>query len=117
MSKFKVGDRVNWVAGHGWKNVEVIDVGADFVRVIDGESRGLLYNKEIELAAPSPVRAVTRREIVPGDYSGVRIEPPLNRQAARISFCSHATATELRQAARIFNEIADVLEENAKVAA
>lgn len=67
-------------------------------------------------ASPSPIR--TRREIVPGDYGMVKVgwtdgkdifisinegekQKPLN-------------AEELREAAHLFNQIAEVLEENAR---
>lgn len=86
----------------------------------------LVRSDDIELlpAAPQqagPVRTVTRREIVPGVYGRVCVEKGrlpfmasaclVDRSNKKHSEVNYLDASELREAARIFNEIADVLEE------
>lgn len=59
----------------------------------------------------SPIR--TRREIVTGRYGGVEISTggiPWGHK--RIRFDAVATPSELREAAHLFNQLAEVLEEN-----
>lgn len=59
---------------------------------------------------PSPIR--TRREIVPGIYGHVEVS---NNPDAGLMFflpLNNYNAEELREAAHIFNQLAEVLEEN-----
>lgn len=87
----------------------------------------LVRSDDIELlpVAPQqagPVRTVTRREIVPGVYGRVCVEKGrlpfmasaclVDRSNKKHSEVNYLDASELREAARIFNEIADVLEEH-----
>lgn len=69
----------------------------------------------------SPIRTVTRREIVPGTYGNVYVKGeisghPLGRVClVGVSTTTDAvglTAEELREAAHILNQIAEVLQEN-----
>lgn len=129
MSKFKVGDRVRVLrhrapAGNDLSSISglvgaVVELG-DFDE--DFKDRGfdvflaygtswLVRSDDIELlpVAPQPagpIRTITRRELVPGVYGALKIYP-----ADDWSIDRKATPAELREAARIFNEIADVLEE------
>lgn len=116
MTKFKVGDRVRCLS-HGGSGFRVGDVyvvsavtdGYDGGRIrVEIDSLGSRGNgwaaRHFELANPSPVRTVTRREIVPGMYGDVEIG------SCEVSYDSYFDAASLRDAARIFNEIADVLD-------
>jgi hypothetical protein len=118
MSKFKVGDRVRVVDESGataWARVgdeyDVRDIrpglGGELL-VVDIDGRGM-YSHRFELATPSPVRAVTRREIVPGVYGLVTVW-----DSGYVTTDNLRQPSDLREVARIFNEIADALDENAK---
>lgn len=68
--------------------------------------------------APSPIRTVTRREIVPGVYGKVFIND-YDELANTVSLnvkddfgCVSFNAEELRETAHILNQIAEVLEDN-----
>lgn len=71
--------------------------------------------------APSPIRTVTRREIVPGSYGKVDVRLKYgsdNVVSVRLGTSVHGSelmnAEELREAAHILNQIAEFLEENGK---
>lgn len=116
MTKFKVGDRVRVLPGHGMGafGVETGMVGTvneyyskcPFVRLPCAEHDIAFLEKHLEFV--SPVRTVTRREIVPGEYGPVIL---YDDHSANVDCLRDASTA--RSAARIFNEIADVLEENA----
>lgn len=58
--------------------------------------------------SPSPIRTVTRREIVPGSYGVIQVH-----KDGKIGMLpSVKSADQLREAAHILNQIAEVLEEN-----
>lgn len=59
---------------------------------------------------PSPIRTVTRREIVAGNYGIVAITKSNKVMIA----AGYYTAEELREAAHILNQVAEVLQENGK---
>lgn len=112
--KFKVGDRVVAVdctailekgSQHTVTRVDKYGmVYVSFPRY--GElSYKAEYFELITPATPSPVRTVTRREIVPGTYDIINVFPDGRVDAN----CN--TPAEMREAARIFNEIADALDE------
>lgn len=61
------------------------------------------------------IRTVTRREIVPGTYGIVQIDD-LDGLAVHLN-AGMPKADDLREAAHLFNQLAEVLEENAKAAA
>lgn len=122
MSKFKAGDKVRLRDGESYGNLltegrEFIvgHVDDQYIWFPDGPD-GPWKASRFELVEdapsnPSPVRKVTRTEIVPGDYDGVQVtdEAPLG---LFIEYRKYADLTNLRAAARIFNEIADALEQN-----
>lgn len=117
--KFKVGDRVNWLGQPTWQGVKITGADEFFdwrVERSDGEY-SYVRSSEIEHAAAAgdigPVRTVTRREIVAGRYGIVYV----GEDRGVVCGKTLRTAAELREAARIFNEIADVLDESAKEAA
>lgn len=121
-SKFKVGDIVKrahgWAPGRLMRVTEVISDDDFTVEWLDG-GRGSTHHwhaYELELAQPSPIRTVTRREIVPGAYGDVTVER-IPFEGLEISYKSYGNAHKLREAAHIFNQIAEALEENAKEAA
>jgi hypothetical protein len=60
---------------------------------------------------PSPVRM--RREVVAGTYDNVKVSRELYTGKIIVSAVAQ-TSEELRESAHIFNQIAEVLEENAK---
>lgn len=62
-----------------------------------------------------PVLTVTRREIVPGTYGCVEVDVHSFGMNVVADFSGgKCTPEELREAARIFNQIAEALEDNAK---
>lgn len=122
MSKFKAGDKVRCVNAsasgghlvHGGEYISERDDG--LVIQLQGLSSGVWSVDRFELVEPapsnpSPVRKVTRTEIVPGTYDGVEL---IDRDAVGffIRYNEYTNAPELRNAARIFNEIAYALEQN-----
>lgn len=126
MSKFKAGDKVRCVNAsasgghlvHGGEYISERDDG--LVIQLQGLSSGVWSVDRFELVEPapsnsSPVRKVTRTEIVPGTYGDVKVtdEAPLG---LFIEYREYADLTNLRSAARIFNEIADALDEQSKEA-
>jgi hypothetical protein len=131
MSKFKVGDRVRIndkffgaaktgatavVEGFDdvWMCVKWVRDGMD-----GGQMDGHYYESEFELVSPSPIRTATRREIVPGTYGDWSIA--VEDGELYIEFTGDEekpdTAEQLREAANLFNQLAEVLEENAKAEA
>lgn len=57
----------------------------------------------------SPIRTVTRKEIVPGVYGIVRVARP--DVGLSVSLDPFNTPEELREAAHILNQLAEVLED------
>lgn len=119
---FKVGDVVEclvdcqdaFTKGGEYK---VQSVGPDIVNVERDDSGypNSLMKEYFRLAEPieSPVRTVTRREIVPGTYGCVEVEMHSYGMNVVADFSGgRCTAEELREAAHILNQIAEVLEEN-----
>lgn len=122
-SKLKVGDRFRRTAAVGYEGVDYRSAGyEDAVGALerDGvlDTRGNFHKfANIELVASGPIRTVTRREIVPGEYGKVFVDA-VDGDGIRARLCrSLIDASELREAAHIFNQIAEALEENAKEAA
>lgn len=112
MGKFKKGDKVevrNYPAKHwlGCGVVDEADYGSIVVNFDDGRRGG--FDEEFVFPSDSPVRTVTRREIVPGAYGAVSVDDDFARTVVWL-YDDEAVAS-LRSAARIFNEIADVIEE------
>lgn len=125
MSKFKVGDRVRvypgmyigMTAGSPYNLPRgegvVSRCGDGYLVVQYGETVSPPVNpKCFELVTPSPIRTVTRREIAPGVYGNVEIEEVGQRYVV-IDSQSIYYAEDLREAAHLFNQLAEVLEENA----
>ena len=125
MAKFKVGDRVRVLAGHGMEDFGAVDgdMGTvdennsfcPFVK-LDGDResyRVVAFHEDYlaPLTTPSAIRTVTRREIVPGSYGTVSITQSSCGEF-RYFIEPYATAEQLREAARLFNYIAEVLDEN-----
>lgn len=132
MSKFKVGDEfvakrnigefftkggTYTIQSHGWMEDHYYlndDTG--------GTHHGAPLDWLEEEFAPvsgTPFRTVTRREIVPGRYGIVDVGA-LSASRAKVATSVEYGFTgsdQLREAAHIFNQLAEVLEENAKEAA
>lgn len=128
MSKFKVGDLVRVVHGFyiGYPeaspynlprgNGVAVEVGDDdgYIKVKYGDVTSPPLNPEcFDLAAGRAVRTV--REIVPGRYGCVEVTEA-GKTYVSIDATSIYYARDLRAAANLFNELADVLEENAEAA-
>lgn len=134
-SKFKVGDRVRVVRHRAFSGNDVSDASGlvgkiitlgkthrdlesdlfETFSVVDaGPAAGwLIRSDDIESAIDSgPIRTVTRREIVPGVYGDVTVER-IPFEGLEISYKSYGNAHKLREAAHIFNQIAEALEEQA----
>lgn len=129
-NKFKVGDRVRYVHDGSFGTVDGFNVGTIRVKC-DDPAYGICTEvaEDIELIQPtasaSPaIRTVTRREIVPGVYGRVEIFQSYAdgdvllkvEDASRgIAYIDghYLNASELRETAHLFNQIAEVLEENA----
>lgn len=117
-NKFKVGDRIRRIVDDGDgapKNFKSgFETTAKMVTensVIDAEGfYHSICNVELIQPATSAIRTVTRREIVPGEYGIVTVFPD---GAVYVSGVDVPSAAELREAAHLFNQIAEVLEENA----
>lgn len=114
-AKFKVGDRVRFVEDYGQasKGDEAVVIGYSKTGCVCLDVNGAphtCYEQRVEPANDnSPIRTVTRREIVPGTYDVVEVETD---GWLSVKFDeAEPTASTLRSAARIFNEIADVLDE------
>lgn len=108
--------------------VEVVNAGEDF-SIKNGERHTLTQDVDegewiyIESAkqsyrperfrlvqCASPVRTVTRKEIVPGKYGDVTVTP-IPFSGFEIEYKRYANAASLRAAAATFIELADALEE------
>lgn len=113
MAKFKVGDRVRDIESSDNAKAKVVCVPSDHSITVEwegfGDLRGTWPADKFELIQPSPIRTVTRREIVPGEYGCVEIMS-VGYGYVSIRAGGVQDANALREAARIFSEIADVLE-------
>lgn len=113
---FKVGDRVN-VSGFSsnWDGPgKVINVSPEYICVdfgrVGGYDRGGFERKYIKPAQEGPVRSVTRREIVPGAYGQVSVISA-DRGRVEIFIDATSTADQLREAAHLFNQLAEALDD------
>lgn len=124
-NKFKVGDRVR-----ATRRVEgQFTLGREYtVRYVAEHSLGVMaddkgcpngwgmdYFELVQPAAPSAIRTVTRREIVRGVYGAVRLTGEMADDGSTCVCIDNEfmTPDELREAAHLFNQLAEVLEENA----
>lgn len=121
MAKFKVGDRVHTHGGYtfdpGIGTINAIDRGVYEVAVDGIGDEWNYYEKELRLVTPAAnpaIRTVTRREIVPGEYNGVTVDLDAGLHIS-LEWC-FTQSEDLREAARLFNEIADVLDEQKEAA-
>lgn len=123
MSKFKVGDRVeycgNLTSSLIGRRGKVSSVGLHIIKVNweNHSHAGGVLDESLRLINSSPVREVTRKEIVPGVYGRVRV---IEEATGRVAFSMGESGTyhvfnptELREAATVFNQLADALESGA----
>lgn len=123
-AKFKVGDSVRVVADCSRGIARTYLIGQEFTigqaeGMWGGEqawslvpSNGYRWKEsELELIPASPIRTVSRREIVPGVYGATEVGDEFVRTT--VWLYGDTTADDLREAAHLFNQLAEVLEENA----
>lgn len=119
MAKFNVGNRVRRVDGK-YSDMSAGDedtvVSCDFRGAVTLEKYGFGHaDYALELVTPapvaSPIRTITKREIVDGTYGMVVVN------GGRFTCGWIDSAQDLRATAALFNDIALALDENAKDAA
>lgn len=129
MNKFNVGDRVRYIKW-GYPG-EVIEVKNSTVRIKwDSVGEGFYFypSDKFELVKSSntsPVRIKTVKEIVPGVYGRVAVneptqvdkvkEIPVNlvyKNGNNTQHWRYLTATELRETAKLFQQLAEALDDN-----
>lgn len=129
MRKFKVGDVVRVLRGespeYNGLELEVIsntrsEYRPYILKMPAGHPDKTIFRSDcdLELVTPppaSPIRTVTRREIVPGIYGAVSIAQSSCGEL-RYFIEPYATAEQLREAAHTLNQLAEVLEEQAVAA-
>lgn len=111
MSKFKVGDKVARVNGVPFSNGDMVVTieKLEEHKVWFHETGTYLSPHDVKLVAESPIRTVTRKEIVPGVYGKVEVSLyPDGSPCILVSFPK--TATELREAAHTLTQIAEALD-------
>lgn len=139
MGKFKVGDRVNLLGCDAEESPGVVHaVWDDDVRVLweTNDSTTTMSAEELFVVTPvvapattsstttGAIRTVTRREIVPGvvkfdSGAQIRIKEVIDYGNAHVVLDNGYSFTPkaLRAAAALFNELADVLDEQAVASA
>jgi len=126
MLKFNVGDRVKYVGSNGYYNPKrlgkfgvVRDRFDDISVNITSESGDVwcgVYDANLELVKSaedkSPIRTVTRREIVPGQYGYIEISD-VNNEGVSLWLPRNQrwSSEKLREAAYVLNQLAEVLED------
>lgn len=114
---FKAGDRVKYKNGETFSNGRLVNT---VDKIVDGGQVWLLETKtwigvesiEHESPTKSPVRTVTRREIVPGVYGKVRVnECGIGGGVESIEMKPTRSPEELRESAHILNQLAEALED------
>lgn len=125
MDTFKVGDHFERIKHHpsydscpkGYRGV-VKGINFDTGGIYDQDD--IIHEpqniKKIDPPINSPVRTISKREIVPGDYNNFQILYVLNRSVGLKTKGDYAcfSSKRLREAAQMFIEMAEVLEENSK---
>lgn len=118
----KVGDKVrciresiDFTRGNIYKVMGFFNNSSDDPYVIDdaGDRRSANIEGRFELVKETPIRTVTRREIVPHVYGIVKVGGTgASGQRVPVSIAElYYSAEELRNAAKLLNEIAEVLED------
>lgn len=120
---FKIGDKVRVVDAHngvgefkGTEKGTIVKItgGSNDYWRLNNCNEWVWKNSQIKLVADGPIRTVTKREIVPGEYArfGVVLEgPELRLSIGKLGHSAAFTARELREAAELFNQLAEVLED------
>lgn len=120
MTKFNVGDKVKSLVneadvrkGAVYQIVFLDDEGVIWVNDDKGDRWYLSKDEYVSVDDSGPIRTVTHRQIVPGVYGKVCVnEKGDGTGLDYIQMLPSIDATELREAAHILNQIAEVLEEN-----
>lgn len=106
----------NWCDSDVWPFVEIADFPGMYWRRNGECCQGNISNMRPELdivsewAADGPIR--TRREIVPGVYGNIDVRKVCDDGAYITANPCKWTAEELREAAHLFSQLAEVMEEN-----
>lgn len=119
MHKFNVNDKVRYLTkgfyGHIGTVVGISEGG--LIKVDTHGEYGVCYENASDLEHVGPIRTVTRREIVPGVYGNLDISS-FSRSKVFVGLkteCGnryvYMNATELREAAHVLNQLAEVLED------
>lgn len=138
MSKFKVGDRVRVDSTyyHGYPAGSPYNLPRGEGVVWEaGEDDGFIKVKYDGIVSPPvnpdcfdlvvqetklPIRTITRREIVYGAYGEeghkIFLNPAGTSTMVQVTTTQRMSKNHLRAAAKLFNDLADVLEENAEAA-
>lgn len=111
---FKAGDRVRRVKDSHFC-MAVNDIATVKSTDIPGHVELIEFGGQhsvncLEHAHASPIRTVTRREIVPGAYGQVSVFEA-DRGRVEIFIDATSTADQLREAAHLFNQLAEALED------
>ena len=131
MAKFKVGDRVRRKRSSHMEmavgDEATVTKSTTYLHVELDKFVGHHDETALELVNEGPIRTVTRREIVPGVYGRLEVCVPyldscmsvllVDRGGNRHDQINYLDATELREAAHLFNQLAEVLEEDEGVSA
>lgn len=124
MDTFKVGDHFERTRDYygkpypkGYKGI-VSKILFSPKGVIDRDNIPHDYRsiKKIDPPINSPVKTISKREIVPGNYCNFQILEVLSHSVSLKTKSDYAcfSSKRLREAAQMFIEMAEVLEENSK---
>lgn len=125
MAKFKVGDTFRRIVPGNSPELHASHMVGYTAKVVSLNGNSVTDEwftqhsvDRIELVTPadSPataIRTVTRREIVPGTYGAIELDSVSPDGSSVFVETAHVSmgASDLRAAAKLFNEIADVLED------
>lgn len=106
---------------------DIITLEKEFREVYDGfklfgvkDSPWVIRSDDIEPVSEGPIRTVSRREIVPGVYGSIYVGGVQYKDVVALQFFERdpkapmnlLTSASLREAAHLFNQLAEVLDEN-----
>ena len=117
MSKFKIGDTIKRVSnGASWAPIGYVTTvtedsfGKPTYTDINGDTEVAIYAPDWELVT-GPVRTVTRKEIVEGQYGMVLVDVHKDQVVVVVKPWHQPSPAELRAAAEVFTQLADALED------
>lgn len=125
-NEMKIGDKYRFIGEpnkHGFytkgKVYEITNIFEGGLYMEDNFGKSHSWNEESVNEkfepASSPIHTVTRREIVAGEYGCVDVDVYSGGMSVVVDFSTvRHDAEQLREAAHLLNQIAEVLEENGK---